>query len=127
MISTVIDICKNIIDFASKNKQIQTQKKEKISDILNEISLILKDTADKLNNDEYPHGNCVVMEKLSNELHKNLIEYFPEEDINELHNVLVESSRVEKEYHTRKEPDTIPSILRASGEFKAMSILLKVN
>ena len=127
MISTVIDICKNIIDFAAKSKEIHEEKKEKISIILNEISSILEDTANKLKNDEYPHGNCVIMEKLSNELHSNLVDYFPEEDINDLHKVLIESSRVEREFADRKEPDTIPSILRASGEFKAMSILIKMR
>ena len=127
MITTVIDICKNIIDFASKRKEIDDKNKEKISKILEEISLILEDTANKLSQDEYPHGNCVVMEKLSNELHSNLIKYFPEEDINDLHKALIVSSQVEREFANRKEPETIPTILRASGEFKAMSMILKIS
>jgi len=120
MISEILDICKSIIDFTLRNSEIKEQEKEKISKLLLEISEILNDTADKLSKDEYPHNNCVVMERLSTELHGNLLEYLPKKDINVLRDSLIEASQIEKQFALRKEKDTIPSIERAAGEFKAM-------
>jgi hypothetical protein len=127
MISEIIDVCKSIIDYTLRNNEIKEQEKEKISQLLVEISLILSDTAEKLSNDIYPHGNCVVMERLSTELHSNLLEYLPKQDINTLRDSLIEASQVEKQFALRQNPDTIPSIERAAGEFKAMSILIKLR
>jgi hypothetical protein len=127
MISTVIDICKNIIDFIRQSDEVEKDNIERISDILNNISNVLNDTAEKLLNDVYPHDNCVVMQRLSKDLHSNLLGYLPKEDIDILYNSLMESSMVEKEFALRKELDTIPSIERAAGEFKAMSILIKLR
>jgi hypothetical protein len=127
MISTIIDICKGFIDLVLKNKEIEKERKEKISETFQEISLILQDTADNLKEDVYPHGNCVVMEKLSMKLHSLLLGVIPDEDLNHLTQSLIDSSQIEREYGLRKEPETIPGIERASGEFKAMSILLKLS
>lgn len=127
MISVILDICKTFVDFIMKNKEIQKQKKEKISLILEEISKILQDTADKLKKDEYPHGNCVVMEKLSLNLNKELAGLIPDEDLKQLIDSLIDASRVEREFALRKEPNTIPEIEMVSGEFKAMSMLLKIS
>jgi hypothetical protein len=110
-----------------KNKQIRKEKKEKISQILEEISLVLQDTANKLKVDEYPHGNCVVMEKLSLDLEKKLQGEIPDEDIKYLIDGLIQSSKLEKEFSFRKDPETIPEIERASGEFKTMSMLLTIS
>jgi hypothetical protein len=125
MFSIVIDICKNVLDFVIQNKTIKNNQKETISNILLEISNILEDTANKLSIGEYPHGNCIVMERLSNNLHFNLIDLVPQEDIDRLHDSLLKSSNLEKEYANRENPETIKSIKMASGEFKSMSILIK--
>ena len=127
MISEIIDVCKSIIDYTLRHNDIKEQNKEKISQLLLEISEILDDTAEKLSNDDYPHNNCVVMERLSSELHSNLLEYLPKKDINVLRDSLIEASQVEKQFALRKEKETIPSIERAAGEFKVMSMLLKLR
>lgn len=127
MIGTVVDICKSFIDFILKNKEIQNERKEKISKVFEEISLILQDTSDKLKQDEYPHGNCVVMEKLSFNLKHQLSGIISDSDLYQLSSALSEASQLEKEFALRKESETIPTIERASGEFKAMSILLKIS
>jgi hypothetical protein len=125
MLSVVIDICKNVLDFVIQNNTIKKNQKETISNILLEISNILEDTANKLSIGEYPHGNCVVMERLSNNLHFNLIDFVPQDDIDRLHENLIKSSNLEKEYANRENPETINSIKIAAGEFKSMSILIK--
>ena len=125
MISEIIDVCKSIIDYTLKHNEIKEEEKKRISELLLEISGILDDTANRLSNDDYPHNNCVVMERLSMELHQNLLGYLPKSDINVLRDSLIEASQIEKQFALRKEPDTIPSIERAAGEFKAMSMLIK--
>lgn len=125
MISEIIDICKNVIEFIRQRDEVEKESIEKISNILNDISNVLNDTAEKLLKDEYPHDNCVIMQRLSKDLHTNLLGYLPKEEIDILYNALMESSMVEKQFALRGDPDTIPSIERASGEFKAMSMLIK--
>lgn len=126
MISLVIDLCKTAIDYVVKNKEINLVTRLRISEILLEISQILEDTANKLSKDEYPHANCSVMEKLSEHLHFSLIDYVPQDDLDQLYVKLKEASQLEKQFSIRKTPEVIPNILKISGEFKAMSIILKI-
>lgn len=127
MLSTVIDICKSVIDFIRQSDEVEKDNIERISGILNDISEVLNDTAEKLLEDVYPHDNCVIMQRLSQDLHSNLLGYLPKEEIDILYDALMQSSMVEKEFALRNEPDTIPTIQKASGEFKAMSMLLKMR
>ena len=127
MISVVIDICKNVFDMISKNEKENREKIEKIANVMEEISKVLDDTSEKLIKDEYPHNNCIIMEILSKKLHESINEYLTEDESKELENSLLEASQVEKQFALRKEPDTIPLLQKASGKFKAMSILLKLR
>jgi hypothetical protein len=124
--SVVIDTCKFIIDNLIKENELRFEEKLRISSLLNEISSVLLDTANKLKLDEYPHYNCVLLEKLADNLHFHLIDYVRPQELDDLHSVLVESSQIEKTFAVRKEPDTIPSIEMAAAEFKAMSMLFNI-
>lgn len=88
MLSLAIDVCKAVIDLITKNKEIKSEEKLKISEILEEISKVLLDTADKLSKDEYPHYNCAILEKLSEHLHFSLLDYIPQEQLDELYTSL---------------------------------------
>jgi hypothetical protein len=125
MFGTVIDICKSIIDLISKDKEIKLETRLRVSSILNEISNILQDTAEKLKKDEYPHSNCATMRSLSNNLHFILIDIVNMDILDNLHSLLVEASEIERHFVTRKETNTVSKIEEASGEFKAMSLILK--
>jgi len=125
MFSTVIDICKSVIDLISKDNEIKLETRLRVSSILNEISNILQDTAEKLKKDEYPHSNCATMRSLSNNLHFILIDIVNMDILDNLHSLLVEASEIERHFATRKETNTISKIEEASGEFKAMSLILK--
>jgi len=126
MLSVAIDLCKNIIDYLRNENQLRLEDKLRVSMILNEISDILLDTSNKLKLDEYPHYNCVLMEKLANDLHFRLIDHIKPDELDKLHSVLMEASQIEKQYTWRKDPQTIPSIEKAAAEFKSFSILMKV-
>jgi hypothetical protein len=126
MITAMFDIAKNVLQFILVNNEIKKEKKEKISETLLEISNILDDTAEKLSKDEYPHNNCALMEKLSTDLLEHLKEYLPENISEGAQKVLLEAAQVEKHYANRKDEITIPTIRKAAGEFKALSILSKL-
>lgn len=126
MLNFVFDLCKNVIDFVIKDGEIKLENKLRISSILSEISQIIEDTADKLERDEYPHSNCVVLKNLSNQLHFSLIDFVPAEQIDDLHNKLIQASNIEKEFAVRKEPNTIPELRKVAGDFKSLSILIRI-
>lgn len=125
MFEIVVNLCKNVIDFIQKDKEIESENKQKISVVLEDISKLLQDTADKLKNDEYPHANCIALKKLSDNLRTELLEVVEHDKVDGLHMQLVKASQIEREYAFRKQPNTITVIENASGEFKAMAILLK--
>ena len=127
MITQVFDIAKSFLQFILISGNLEKEKKEKISETLLEISTVLDDTADKLSIDEYPHNNCIVMERLSTNLLDTLKDHLPENiSYDNALKVLVEASNLEKHYATRKDENTIPTIRKAAGEFKALSLMSKL-
>jgi hypothetical protein len=126
MLSTAIELCKAALEYINSNKKTKKELKLRISVLLEEISKLIEDTALKLEKDEYPHFNCALLEKMSNHLHFHLLEYVPQEEVDELRKTLIESTQIEKEFAKRHDPKTIPSLKSAAGEFKAMSLLMKL-
>ena len=126
MLNIAIELCKNALDYVNTNKRAKNELKLRISILLEEISKLLEDTAIKLEKDEYPHFNCALLEKMTNHLHFHLMEHVPQKEVDELRRILIESTQVEKEFATRHETNTIPNLKTAAGEFKAMSLLMKI-
>lgn len=126
MFSLLIDLVKNLVDIAQKTKTVNIQYKEKISKLLTEISDVLTDTALKLRNDEYPHMNCAILERLSSNLQFYASDIISLDDANILRTALLEASQIEKLFAIRNEKDTIHGIEKAAGEFRAMAILVNM-
>ena len=126
MLSIAIELCKNALEYINTNKHVKLELKLRISVLLEEISKLLEDTANKLEKDEYPHFNCALLEKMTNHLHFHLMEHVPQDEVDSLRKVLLESTQIEKEFTKRNEPQTIPQIKKAAGEFKAMSLIMKI-
>lgn len=125
MIDIFVDICKKGIELFLLNKKEQKEDRLKVAEILLDISALLKDTAEKLVIDFYPHNNCVVLERLSTELKSKILPFMSNEQSDLLEVTLKDVVLIEKQFAHRKDPETIPSIYRASGEFQAMSLLLR--
>lgn len=126
MFELFVDICKKVIDLIKENDKETKENRLMISNVLNDISNLLTDTAEKLKNDIFPHTNCAIMEHLSYELSSKLIKYMDENQIKELNECLNEVVFLEKQFVKRKDPNTIPSIEEAAGKLKSMSILIKI-
>lgn len=125
MISFLLDFAKTIFEQLRNENELRLEQRLRVSGILEEISNILRDTAEKLERDEYPHYNCVLMENMSNQLHFNLLESVQVDSLDLLHSQLVECSQVEKQFALRKEPETIPQLYKAAAEFKTFSMIMK--
>ena len=126
MFSLVIDLVKNVVDVAIKNKTINMEHKEKMSEVLKEISNVLIDTAQKLKNDEYPHMNCAILERLSSNFQFYVSDLISINELNTLRTALLEASQIEKQFALRNEKETIPTIEKAAGEFRALSITINM-
>ena len=125
MISTVIDLCKSIIEQVRNEGVLRLETRLRVSSILEEMSSVLKDTAVKLEKDEYPHYNCVLMENFANQLHFHLIDHVKPNELDELHTQLINASQVEKQFALRKEPETIPELYKVAAELKTISMFMK--
>jgi hypothetical protein len=126
MLDVCISLLKDSVDLLVKSKEMKSENKVRVSILLGEMSSILEDTANKISKNEYPHFNCAIMEKMSNHLHFHLKDYIPENQLNELHKSLIETSQVEKQFATREDNETISSLFNAAATFKTFSLLLKV-
>lgn len=125
MLDICIGLLKDAIEVISKYKGERKEKKLQISVILQEISDLLKNTADMLSEDKYPSFNCALMEKMSNHLKYHMEDIVPKEQLQELFLSLLEASQVEKQFALRKEEETIPKIYEAAATFKSLSLVLK--
>lgn len=126
MFSLLIELVKNIVDVAQKQNTTNIMYREKISITLKEISDVLTDTAEKLKINEYPHANCIILERLSSNLKFYASGLISDNDLVRLNTCLAEASQVEKLFAIRNHVDTIPTIERAAGEFKVLSILVNM-
>lgn len=126
MFSLFFDLLSKVVEIIKNNNEMDRLKKLDISDILSEISSILLDTSVKLSEDKYPHHNCKIMEDLSYALHISLDGYVDDDTRNKINELLNESSQLEKMYQLRENKEIIRDLMRISGEFKAMSILIKL-
>lgn len=123
-----IELGKTIFELFSKQKQLEREQKERVAKICEDVSKILEETCHELSTDQYPHGKCKVMEILSYNLMKEIREtkVLHEEKCYQLETALVLSAKLEGEYANRKDPNTIIELAMASGNFKALSLLLRV-
>lgn len=127
MFNTIIDLVNFFIGVHKFDEEIEQREKTRISDMLQNISDILKDTHNKLTTDTYPHDNCRVLEILCGEL-KNVIDpYLSDEQKTLLINSINESVNIEKLYHERQNNEVLEQLLYSSGEFRALSLLIKVQ
>lgn len=126
MFSLFFELLSKIVEIIKNNSEMDRTKKLDISGILSDISSILLDTSVKLSEDKYPHNNCQIMENLSYALHRSLDGYVDNDTRNKIKELLVESSQLEKLYQLRENKEIIRDLMRISGEFKAMSILIKL-
>lgn len=124
MFTLLIDLIKNVVDIAQKNRSINLLHKERISKILNDISDVLIDTAVKLKQDEYPHMNCAVLDTLTSNFVFYVSDLIPKEEMENLNSHLREATQIEKLFAIRKEIETIPALEIAAGEFRAFAIII---
>lgn len=121
-----LDVIKMIISLCSQYKEMTNKKKEKLSQLFMDISLLLSGTAKDLQNDVYPHGNCQAMKSLSDELVSLLKNKVDEDKLKELNILLRAASSLELEYAQRKNPKTIEALQKTSGEFHALSLIYNI-
>ena len=122
-----LDVIKFIKDLFTGIIDEDKEKKEKISEILNEISLLLLDVSDKLEVNEYPHYSCSLMSALTDRLYditKNVIRV---EEQDKFFTLLKECSNLERDFYLREELNTIIRLREVSGEIKALSITLSLS
>lgn len=121
-----LDIMKLIFDFIGKSENMKAEKKLKISEVFQDISDLLEETVDDLNNDIYPHGKCTSMAHLAENMTELMKGYLADDKLEELTFMLKDACRLEKEFAKRKDPESILDIQTTSGMFNSFSIMYKI-
>lgn len=127
MLDIAVKLCREALELFLKKQEIEKQHRERVSNLLDEISEILQSTANDLKKNIYPHGNCQILSGLSVKLYGYLLNVVSNEELKVLMDAMNKASEVELLFATRELPETIPTIEKAAGEFKLMSMLLKVR
>jgi hypothetical protein len=90
------------------------------------MSELIVDAAKDISQDVYPQGKCAAMWTVS----ENLLDYLSgkvnQEELIMMSELLQSCSQLEKEYATRKDPETIRYLFDAAGRLHGLSILYSV-
>lgn len=121
-----LEVIKNIIALCTQYSDRSNKKKEKISQLFMDISMVIDATVKDLQADIYPHGSCQAMKSLSDELVALLKGHVDEEKLKQLDGQLKFASNLELEFAGRKNPQTIEALQKTSGQFHAMSLIYKI-
>ena len=121
-----IDLIKMLVTIAQHKKEVNIQEKERVSKMYSEISALLVEAVKDLTNDIYPQGKCAAMWALSQNVLTYLDDKVNDEELKLLHQMLHSCSQLEREYATRKDPETIKRMFDAAGQMQALSILYSV-
>lgn len=109
------------------NHFINSNKEKKIgaSELMLEIHYLLNDVITKFESNEFPHSSCSTMRILTDNLYQKIKPSLGDKS-EQLCNLLKEASNLERSFNDRNSTDIIIELKKASGEFKAFSLLLKV-
>ena len=121
-----LDIMKMIFDFISKSDDMKAEKKLRIAEVFQDISDLLQETVDDLRNDIYPHGKCMSMANLAENMTDLMKDYVEKDKLEQLTFMLKDACRLEKEFATRSNPSSIVDIQTTAGMFNSFSIMYKI-
>ena len=121
MWTEIISVCKELMQHYFNSKK---EDKEKLAKLFSSISEILQETSIKLSNDEYPHYHCSIMNSLSQELIMYCTGVIEDNKTIKFTDMLLECSKLEREYANRQDPNSIKTLMVSAGEFKSLSMLL---
>lgn len=121
-----LEVIKFILDIVKNGKETNQEEKNRLAEFLTEISTLLEQTALSIQSNTYPHGSCTALSSCANSIMDILKEKIDYDKAISLARILDEACIVEREWAFRDNPDTIPKLLQASGEFKAAAMLIKI-
>jgi hypothetical protein len=121
-----LDIMKMIFEFILKSDNMKAEKKLKIAEVFQDISDLLEETVVDLKNDVYPHGKCMSMANLADNMTGLMKDYVEKDKLEELTYMLKDACRLEKEFANRTNPNSILDIQTTAGMFNSFAIMYKI-
>lgn len=120
------EIARTLSEYYTQHKEKEQQVRDRLSIVFSSMSDLLEGTAKDLEGGVYPHGKCATMSVLATELTARLVGKMEVDKLDELHKMLFEAAKLEREFASRENPATIKELYVAAGKLKALSILIKV-
>lgn len=122
IISLLLSVATSLFSVAVTVNEQTKNKNHAAGTILEQISIVLNEVADKLRNDEVPHGACETIKQLAVGLEQALEDIV--ENPQHYKNMLIEAHNVEVLYmSTQQDKSLIDEIERAAGKFKSAALL----
>jgi hypothetical protein len=120
------DVIKMLVTIAQHKRETDQTQKERVSKMYAQMSELIVDAAKELSQDVYPQGKCAAMWTLATNVLNYLEDKVNQEELKMIADLLHNCSQLEKEFATRKEPETIKELFDAAGRLHGLSILYSV-
>jgi hypothetical protein len=120
------DLIKMLITIAQHKREVNIEQRERVSKLYKEMSQLLTETALDISKDVYPTGKCATMWTLSENILNYLQDKVNEEELQLLGQMLRTCSQLEREYATRKDPDTMKIMFETAGRLQGLSMLYSI-
>ena len=125
MIKDILDIARTLFGLRGKLREARRDRRDRIADYFDNISLTVQEVANSLKKDEIPHGKCEEMAVYADMLTDTVGDEIGLEKAQELSNRLKEAHEVEliiMEIRDDSDKESkIAQLEKASGLFKALA------
>lgn len=131
--TAIIGAIDSVLSMANVFRGAEERKRERVAAWLQELGELIKDVADKVELNDYPHNTCAQMEIMVEHFPRIVDDLFDKETVRELTAQLSACSQVEQLFgelnnmDKRDKDDSIVILLVASGKLQGLSSIVKYD
>lgn len=128
---SIVEAIQKIFNIADTLSQAEERRRERVAAWLNQLSEIIRDIADKIEMDQYPHDMCAQMEMMVMHFPKLVDDLIEEELLNSIMESLVASTQIEQLFgelnniSKEEKDDKLVVLLHSSGKLAGLSTIIK--
>lgn len=128
---SIIEAIQKIFNIADTLGQAEERRRERVAAWLNQLSEIIRDVADKIELDQYPHEMCAQMEIMVTHFPRLVDDLIEDELLHSLMESLITSTQIEQLFgelnnvNKEEKHDKLAILLNASGKLAGLASIIK--